>query len=142
MIGAYTRMVLAHSVKTNHCGVCHLYEKQDLPVPVYKCVCNCKGSSKEVEAQMVLELTVEAKRKYRFIVSFIVANDNSSIRALLYHSYEHLLATMTEFVWSHAAPKEDSKLGPKLRDTDKLPLDLQHPEWLADPMHRTKVVMS
>eukprot|EP00957_Ditylum_brightwellii_P097752 7444113-Ditylum_brightwellii.AAC.1 len=75
------------------------------------------GDSKGIEVQMALELTVEAKRKQRFIVGFIVANDNSSMRDLLHHLYEHLSATMSMFVWPHATPKEDGKLGQKLRDT-------------------------
>eukprot|EP00957_Ditylum_brightwellii_P146787 11174609-Ditylum_brightwellii.AAC.1 len=60
------------------------------------------------------------------------------MRALLRHSYEHLSATIPGFVWPHVAPKEDGKLGPKLRDTDRLPLDVPQPRWLADPMNRTK----
>eukprot|EP00957_Ditylum_brightwellii_P057633 4370370-Ditylum_brightwellii.AAC.1 len=91
-----------------------------------------------MEVQMALELTVEAKRKCRFIVGFIVVDDDFSMRALLHHSYEHLSATMPGFVWARAAPKEDGKLGVKLRDTGRLPLDAPQPRWLADPMHRTK----
>eukprot|EP00957_Ditylum_brightwellii_P081396 6191169-Ditylum_brightwellii.AAC.1 len=117
MIGTYTRMVLTHLVKSKRCGICNLYGKTGLPVPVHECVCNYKESSKGMETQMTLELTVEAKRRCGLIVGFIVADDDSSMRALLCHSYEHLSATMPEFAWPHAAPKEDGKLGPQLRDT-------------------------
>eukprot|EP00957_Ditylum_brightwellii_P070308 5341398-Ditylum_brightwellii.AAC.1 len=77
-----------------------------------------------MEMQMPLELTVEAKRKCWFIVGFIIADDDSSVRALLCYSYEHLSAMMSGFVWPHATSKEDGKLGPKLRDTGRLPLDV------------------
>eukprot|EP00957_Ditylum_brightwellii_P133731 10196576-Ditylum_brightwellii.AAC.1 len=72
---------------------------------------------------MALELTIQAKRQCRFIVDFIVADDDSSMRATLKHSYEHLSATMPGFVWPCATPKKDGRLGAKLRDTGKLPLD-------------------
>eukprot|EP00957_Ditylum_brightwellii_P067813 5147112-Ditylum_brightwellii.AAC.1 len=64
MIGAYTRVILALSVKSKYCGIYHLYEKQDLLVPAYECVYNYKGISKGMEAQKALELTLEAKRKH------------------------------------------------------------------------------
>eukprot|EP00957_Ditylum_brightwellii_P012485 944098-Ditylum_brightwellii.AAC.1 len=67
-------------------------------------VCKITRGAAKVEAQMVLELTVEAKRKCGFIVGFIVADDNSSMRVLLRHSYEHLSAMMSGFVWPSAAP--------------------------------------
>eukprot|EP00957_Ditylum_brightwellii_P061873 4695522-Ditylum_brightwellii.AAC.1 len=48
---------------------------------------------------------------------------------------------MPGVVWPCSAPKEDGKLGPKLRDTGRLPLDVPQPKWLADLMHRTNVVV-
>eukprot|EP00957_Ditylum_brightwellii_P147326 11218404-Ditylum_brightwellii.AAC.1 len=58
-----------------------------------------------------------SKKKHGFIVGFIVADDDSSTSTLLCHSYEHLSTLMPGFVWPHVTPKEDGKLGPKLRDT-------------------------
>eukprot|EP00957_Ditylum_brightwellii_P092155 7016042-Ditylum_brightwellii.AAC.1 len=81
-----------------------------------------------------------SKEEARCIVGFIVADDDSSMRAILCHSYEHLSAMMPGFVWPHAVPKENGKLGPKLGDTGRLPMDVPQPRWLADPMHRMKVV--
>eukprot|EP00957_Ditylum_brightwellii_P117731 8981511-Ditylum_brightwellii.AAC.1 len=60
------------------------------------------------------------------------------MRALLCHSYEHLSVTIPGFIWPHVTPKEDGKLGQKLRDTGKLTLDVPQSGWLADPRHRTK----
>eukprot|EP00957_Ditylum_brightwellii_P013275 1001289-Ditylum_brightwellii.AAC.1 len=53
-----------------------------------------KGSRKGIEATMLLEPTIHAKRQRRFIVGFIVTDDDSSMRATLKHSYKHLLVTM------------------------------------------------
>eukprot|EP00957_Ditylum_brightwellii_P005353 408471-Ditylum_brightwellii.AAC.1 len=109
------------------CKICNLAETNKLPAPVHVCVKNYEGSSKGMDATMALELTIQAKRQCGFIVDFIVADDDSSMRATLKRSYEHLSATMPGFVWSRATPKEDVRLGAKLRDTGKLPLDVPQP---------------
>eukprot|EP00957_Ditylum_brightwellii_P139247 10612859-Ditylum_brightwellii.AAC.1 len=66
---------------------------------------------------MALELTIQAKHQRGFIVGFIIADDDSLMRATLKHSYKHLSATMSGFVWHRATPKEDGRLGAKLQDT-------------------------
>eukprot|EP00957_Ditylum_brightwellii_P180354 13739335-Ditylum_brightwellii.AAC.1 len=48
---------------------------------------------------------------------------------------------MPGLVWSCVTPQEDGRLGTKLQDTCKLPLDAPQPTWSADPTHQTKVVM-
>eukprot|EP00957_Ditylum_brightwellii_P171345 13043784-Ditylum_brightwellii.AAC.1 len=45
---------------------------------------------------------------------------------------------MPGFVWPCATPKEDCRLGAKLQDTGKLPLNAPQPKWLADPTYQTK----
>ena len=142
MVGTYTRKVLSCLVKSKMCKICNLAENKKLPAPVHVCVKNYEGSSKGMEATMVLELTIQAKRQCRFIVGFIVADDDSLMRATLKHSYKHLSATKPGFVWPCATPKQDGRLGAKLQDTGKLPLDVPQPKWLADPTHQTKVVAS
>eukprot|EP00957_Ditylum_brightwellii_P009562 721212-Ditylum_brightwellii.AAC.1 len=80
-----------------------------------------------MEATMALELTIQAKRQHRFIVGLTVADDDSSMRVTLNHSYKHLSATIPGFVWPCAVPKEDGRLGTKLQDTGRLPLDVSQP---------------
>eukprot|EP00957_Ditylum_brightwellii_P144813 11029969-Ditylum_brightwellii.AAC.1 len=138
MDGSYTKKVLSCLVKSKMCKICNLWVSKELPAPVHVCVNNCKGSSKGMEAQTALELTIQAKCQHRFIVGFIVADDGSSMRAILKNSYKHLSAMMPGFVWTHTTPKEDGRLGAKLQDTGKLPLDVPQPKWLADPTHQTK----
>ena len=93
-----------------------------------------------MEAEMVLEMTIDAERKKRFLVGCIIADDDSSMRAKLRHSYEALQNTVPGYVWPRAPPNKEGKLGPKLRNTGKLPLHLPMPKFLADLTHRTKVV--
>eukprot|EP00957_Ditylum_brightwellii_P010125 764952-Ditylum_brightwellii.AAC.1 len=88
-----------------------------------------------MEAQMVLELTIQAKCYCGLIIGFIVVDDDSSMRATIKHLYKHLSATIPGFVWPCATPKEDVTLGAKLQETGKLPLDVPQPKWLAVPTH-------
>eukprot|EP00957_Ditylum_brightwellii_P033902 2569075-Ditylum_brightwellii.AAC.1 len=76
------------------CKICNLWESKELPAHAHVCVRNYKGSSKGMEATMALKLTIQAKHQCGFIVGFIVANDDSLMRATLKHSYEHLSAMM------------------------------------------------
>eukprot|EP00957_Ditylum_brightwellii_P049044 3721166-Ditylum_brightwellii.AAC.1 len=127
MVGTYTRKVLSCLANSKACKMCNLWESKELPAPARVCVRNYKGSSKGMEATMVLELTIQAKYQHRFIVGVIVTDDDSLMRAALKPSYKHLSAMMPGFVQPHATPKEDGKLGAKLQDTGKLPLDVPQP---------------
>eukprot|EP00957_Ditylum_brightwellii_P054958 4165154-Ditylum_brightwellii.AAC.1 len=62
------------------------------------------------------------------------------MKALLRHSYEERQANEENFLWPRALSK-DGRLGAKLHDTGKLPIAIPKPKWLADPTHRTKVVV-
>eukprot|EP00957_Ditylum_brightwellii_P111677 8518122-Ditylum_brightwellii.AAC.1 len=66
------------------------------------------------------------------------AND-FSMKALLCHSYDDCQTKEENFVWLQA-PSKDGRLGAKLHDTCKLPLNVPGPKLLADPTHRIKVV--
>eukprot|EP00957_Ditylum_brightwellii_P177087 13490403-Ditylum_brightwellii.AAC.1 len=61
------------------------------------------------------------------------------MKALLRHSYEDCQANKENFLRPQA-PSKDGRLGAKLCNTRKLPLNVPKPKWLANPTHRTKVV--
>eukprot|EP00957_Ditylum_brightwellii_P125567 9571198-Ditylum_brightwellii.AAC.1 len=66
----------------------------------------------------------------------MVADDDSSMKALVRHSYEgkkekHLFPL---WLWPHTSE------GQKKTSTCMLPLHIPEPKWFADPTHRTKVV--
>eukprot|EP00957_Ditylum_brightwellii_P016339 1228251-Ditylum_brightwellii.AAC.1 len=69
-----------------------------------------------MEAFAVLELVKKAYFDRGFIVGFIIADDDSSMKALLYHSYEERQANEENFLWPQV-PSKDGRLGAKLRDT-------------------------
>eukprot|EP00957_Ditylum_brightwellii_P099722 7596474-Ditylum_brightwellii.AAC.1 len=70
-----------------------------------------------MEAHAVLELVKHAKFHRGFIVECIVANNYSSMKALLRHSYTELMASYPDYKWQRLCPKKPGTLGVKLRDT-------------------------
>eukprot|EP00957_Ditylum_brightwellii_P203335 15334192-Ditylum_brightwellii.AAC.1 len=72
----------------------NLWESKELPVSVHVCVRNYKGNSKDIEAQMALDLIIQAKYQHGFIVGFIIADDDSLMKPPLKHSYKHMTATI------------------------------------------------
>eukprot|EP00957_Ditylum_brightwellii_P090199 6869464-Ditylum_brightwellii.AAC.1 len=101
----------------------------------HECVQNYNGSSKGMEAHAALELTKEAKLYRGSIVGCIVADDKSSMKALVRHSYTERQANNPSYKWPRLCPKKPSTLGSKLRDTRNLPLEVPKPTLLADPAH-------
>eukprot|EP00957_Ditylum_brightwellii_P047907 3638759-Ditylum_brightwellii.AAC.1 len=69
-----------------------------------------------MEAYAALELVKQAYRKRGVIVGFIVADDDSSMKALLCHSYEDRKANDASFVWPQK-PSITGKLGAKFCNT-------------------------
>eukprot|EP00957_Ditylum_brightwellii_P080482 6121840-Ditylum_brightwellii.AAC.1 len=76
-----------------------------------------------MEAHTALKLTKEAKRCRGFIVGCIVADDNSSMKALVKHSYAECQVSNPSYKWPRLCPKHPSTLGSKLHDTRKLSLE-------------------
>eukprot|EP00957_Ditylum_brightwellii_P068657 5212099-Ditylum_brightwellii.AAC.1 len=95
-----------------------------------------------MEAHTALELVKNAKSHRGFIVGCIVADDDSSLKALLRHLYTELMAINPKYKWPRICAKKPGTFVVKLRDTRNLPLDISEPSWLADPTHRMKVVAS
>eukprot|EP00957_Ditylum_brightwellii_P009083 686778-Ditylum_brightwellii.AAC.1 len=88
-----------------------------------------------MEAHTALELTKEAKLCRGFIVGCVIADDNSSMKALVRHLYTECQANNPSYKRPRICLKKPGTLGSKLHDTGKLPLDVPKPTWLADPTH-------
>ena len=132
MVGARCRKVLACLVCSKLCAICEGAKRLNKEPAAHKCVKNYEGSSKGMEAHAALELVKHAKRHRGFIVGCVVADDDSSMKALLRHSYTELVANNLGYKWPRLCPKKPGTLGVKLRDTGKLPLDIPEPSWLAE----------
>eukprot|EP00957_Ditylum_brightwellii_P123902 9444692-Ditylum_brightwellii.AAC.1 len=63
-----------------------------------------------MEAHAALELVKHAKRRRGFIVGCIVANNDSSMKALLRHSYTELIVNNPGYKWPRLCPKKPGTL--------------------------------
>eukprot|EP00957_Ditylum_brightwellii_P146706 11167624-Ditylum_brightwellii.AAC.1 len=75
-----------------------------------------------MKAHTALELVKHAKCCKGFTVGCIVTNDDSSMKALLRHSYTELAANDHDYKWPRLCPKKPDTLSVKLCDTGKPPL--------------------
>eukprot|EP00957_Ditylum_brightwellii_P079019 6010274-Ditylum_brightwellii.AAC.1 len=63
-----------------------------------------------MEAHTALELVKHAKKCRGVIVGCIVANGDSSMKALLRHSYTELAANNPDYKWQRLCPKKPRTL--------------------------------
>eukprot|EP00957_Ditylum_brightwellii_P007295 554243-Ditylum_brightwellii.AAC.1 len=131
MSGARAKLILACMICCKFCGICNATERVGKVPEEHECCKNDEGSSKGMEAFAALELIKKTFNNRGFIVVFIVANNDSSMKALLCHSYEDHKANKENFVWPQT-PSKDRRLGKKLCNTGKLPLDIPKPKWFAN----------
>ena len=113
MIGCLSKYIITAVVSSKLCRLCSLSEGNGIAPPQHVCPRNYEGSSKAMEADAALQLYTklyESLNKCLYLKA-IVADDDSSMRALLKHKTTN--------------PK------------GRLPQEMLEPEWLADPSHRT-----
>ena len=132
MIGARTKKPINLVVMAKCCATCAAAEKKEEDPKEHKCPRNYEGSSKGMEATAALRLVKNQYEKNGLIVEYVVADDDSSMRATLRHSFREKQAVDPAWEWPRI-------LGKRCRDVGKLPLDIPEPKFLADPTHRTKV---
>ena len=115
-IGCLSNKILNVVVSSKICRQCSIARKNGEEPPEHVCPQNYEGSSKAMEADAALTLYKGIYHKYdkKIHLKAVVADDDSSIRALLKHRCNN--------------PK------------GRLPEEMNEPDWLADPSHRTKVV--
>jgi len=115
-IGCLSNKILNVVVSSKICRLCSISNENGEEPPEHVCPQNYEGSSKAMEADAALTLYKDIYNKSgkRIHLQAVVADDDSSMRALLKHRCNN--------------PK------------GRLPEDMNEPDWLADPSHRTKVV--
>ena len=119
LTGCHSKKILAAQVTSKRCSVCSAAKAKDEELPPdHDCPRNFKGSSKAMEAEGALALVTglfEDHQDSNVFVEALVMDDDASTRAILSH------------------PTNNSK--------DRLSLHIPQPTFLADPSHRTKVVV-
>ena len=137
MIGARTKKILASVVCSKECDKCKRAATNGEKAEPHPCPKNYEGSSKAMESDAALELTIRMYEEQHVFVEKIVADDDSTMKANVRHSYEEKEKKKGLFpLWSWPCTTE----GQKKTSTGMLPLHIPEPGWLADPTHRTKVV--
>jgi len=126
------------SKKCNHCTAWHRHHGVDEEVPAHECALNFEGSSGAMEPVAVLDMVVDLCRKQQVTTKTLITDDDSSVKAKLKHSNPDHMAKhgLTR------APRTINKNGNEVPRPDKgnLPIDMQQPDFLADPSHRKKSV--
>ena len=88
MIGAQSGLILAKIVCGKDCGICKWAKKNNVEVRRHTCPMNYEGSSKGMESTAALLLTIKLFVEKGVAVEEIVADDDSSMKALVRHSYD------------------------------------------------------
>ena len=116
LVGCHSRKIIAAQITSKQCSLCSSAATKEEKPPEHECPKNYIGSSKAMEADGALSLVknLDKETNSKVYVESFVADDDSSIRAILRH--------------------------PSKRGRGRLPKHIREPKWLADPSHRTKVV--
>ena len=140
MIGGKTCKIVNGLVLSKRCSICKKPEDPNVPdIPIkerdHDCPRNFDGTSKAMEAEAALRLCIRAKER-KYTVGIIVSDNDSTMRAVLKHSYKELEKAHPQ---TYIYPR-NPKTGAKLADKGELPLDILPPTFYADPTHQTKIV--
>ena len=116
MIGCSTDKVVSIAVRGKKCDKCTIANRKNVEAKAHYCTVNHNGSSGSMEAIVALDLTtdVHVHSKGKVIIEALVSDDDSTMRMLLKHKEKY--------------PK------------GKLSSDIPQPTFLADPLHRIKVM--
>ena len=142
-IGGRTKKPVSLCIKSKFCNTCAQLRGQHGPVKDHDCMRNWFGSSGAMEAASALDMLVELYRQFNTVLEFIVADDDSSTRAMLSWDNDDYLKNNNTTV----LPKVKKKAGPNRGDLQdrpdgvgRLPGDIPEPKFAADPNHRRKLL--
>jgi hypothetical protein len=148
MVGALTRKPLALCVKSKLCNACRFYKKKypelddDDIMQTHECWKTHSGSSKSMEADACLQMTVDLFDKKNVIVKAVVIDDDSSTKARVrWSNADWMLNNNTTRAPRIMITKGDKKGKSQPRpNKGKLPRHIPEPCWLHDPNHRKRVL--
>ena len=136
LIGSLSGKVIAFKVRSKSCRICSFWGSKKMTPPTHICTRNHFGSSKSMEADVILELCVELWDKKDVGLGCIVLDDDTTIRSNLKHSLEEKVEKkiMREDEWPL------NKKGKRKSCSGRLPLHVKEPTFLSDPSHWKKTV--
>ena len=132
------RKPVAFCVKNKICGICSHHKDVNQPIRAHDCVINHVGSAGSMEPIAILDMVVDMHRTKSVLVSQLVTDDDSSIKAKLkWSNADHMLNTNTT-----VKPKIFNRNGNLVARPDhgRLPREIPQPTFVADPNHRKKTL--
>ena len=85
IIGARSKGIIRMVLYSKACRKCDAAEKRREEAEEHECPNNFEGSSKVMEASVILNMVEDAFYNCFFIIDVIVSDDDSTMRALLKH---------------------------------------------------------
>ena len=141
-IGDKTRLVVAKELCSRACATCKswytTHPMDGIEPPEHRCTINHEGTSGSMEAKAVLLMYERLYSRKQVILSHIVSDDDSSIKATLKWSNEDHMANHN----TTTAPTIINGGGNTVKRPEKgmLNKDIPEPDFLADPNHRVKTL--
>ena len=138
LVECSTRMPILWSVRSKICGVCSRHDHNEGPPRQHTCRINHQGSAGAMEPLAVLGMVTEAFNTKCVIISCLITDDDSSMKAKMKWSNEDWMLNNNTDV----KPKIINKNGNLVRRPNhgELPRNIPEPAFLADPNHRKKTL--
>ena len=138
IVGVKTRLPISLCVLSKFCHVCNGITPNDNEPIEHNCMSNFVGSSGAMEPEALVRMTHALMDDHMVRLGFIVADDDSSIRAQMKWSYADWMVQTN----SPEPPKFWNKEGKRVYPGDKGKLrgGIPIPSWLNDPAHRKKTL--
>ena len=94
IIGAHSKKVLNFRPVSKCCMFCKVWKKKngEKIVPNHPCTKNYLGSSKSMESEAILWMAKDCWNHKRFHIKTVVADDDSTMKKILRHNYDKLVA--------------------------------------------------
>lgn len=145
MVGAMTRKPVLLCVKSKRCNFCFCYNKKNpeaLEVPDHRCWKNHDKSSKAMEANACLDMTVDMFDNKHIIIKGIVLDDDSSTKSMVrWNNKDWMLNNNTNVPPRVLITKGENKGKFHARpNKGLLPRHIPEPSWVHDPNHRKRVM--
>lgn len=129
LIGKSTRKAVAMCLKSKYCKKCSAAARKNTPAKKHCCQKNHFGSSGSMESSSLLEMTESLYYNKYCCLSFVITDDDSSMKANCKWSNEDWAKHM-----GLPVPTKDDRTSGLLR------YPIPPPDFLADPAHRKKTL--
>ena len=132
VFGARSKKIISYRACSKICSLCEIFKRkncENVAVEEHDCVKNHFGSSKSMECEAILYLTVDSWMNRSFHFEKICADDDTTMKKILRHNYDLMIEI-------GIMAKEDKPN----KTSGKLDHEVNEPSFVADFNHRVKSV--